>query len=100
MGPVFRRKATQALKQTCFTTTFKVVGMAQVQNRLSSLPERERRFYAEFARKKLAGALNQAHPGVEIRVGIIAADPNSDSSETPLALICEFPRAAAMKCWI
>src|ERR1035437_6284796 len=53
--------------------------------------------YAEFARKKLAGALNQAHPGVEIRVGVIAADPNpnSNSSETPLALVCEFPRAAS-----
>ncbi|HVU07291.1 MAG TPA: N-6 DNA methylase [Verrucomicrobiae bacterium] len=50
--------------------------------------------YAEFASKKLAGALRQAHPGVEIRVGVIAADPNSNSSETPLALVCEFPRAA------
>jgi hypothetical protein len=49
--------------------------------------------YAEFAEKKLAGALSQAHPGVEIRVGVIAADPNSNSSETPLALVCEFPRA-------
>jgi hypothetical protein len=51
--------------------------------------------YAEFAKKKLLGALKQAHPGVEIRVGIIAADPNSDSSEAPLALVCEFPRAAS-----
>ncbi len=51
--------------------------------------------YAEFARKKLAGALRQAHPGVEIRVGVIAADPNSNSSEAPLALVCEFPRAAS-----
>src|ERR1039458_9388154 len=51
--------------------------------------------YAEFASKKLTGALNQAHPGVEIRVGVIAADPNSNSSETPLALVCEFPRVAS-----
>jgi N-6 DNA Methylase len=51
--------------------------------------------YAEFARKKLVVALNQVHPGVEIRVGVIAADPNSNSSETPLALVCEFPRPAS-----
>jgi len=51
--------------------------------------------YAEFAEKKFAGALNQTHPGVKVRVGVIAADPNSDSSETPLALVCEFPRAVS-----
>lgn len=51
--------------------------------------------YAEFARKKLSGVLSQAHPGMEIRVGVIAADPNSDSSESPLALVCEFPRAVS-----
>src|SRR5260221_9988754 len=51
--------------------------------------------YADFAKKKLVGSLNQAHPGVEIRVGIIASDPNSDSSEAPLALVCEFSRAAS-----
>ena len=51
--------------------------------------------YADFAKKKLVGSLKQAHPGVEIRVGILASDPNSDSSEAPLALVCEFPRAAS-----
>ncbi len=51
--------------------------------------------YAEFAQKKLIGALSQTHPGLEISVGVIAADPNSDSSEAPLALICEFPRAVS-----
>jgi len=50
--------------------------------------------YADFARKKIQGALKIAHPGVEMKVGVIAADPNSDSSEGPLALVCEFPRAA------
>ncbi|MFA6546763.1 MAG: hypothetical protein WCS99_20265, partial [Limisphaerales bacterium] len=51
--------------------------------------------YAEFANKKLVGALRQSHPEVKIRVGLIAADPNSDSTEAPLALVCEFPRAAS-----
>ena len=51
--------------------------------------------YADFAKKKLVGSLKLAHPGVEIRVGIIASDPNSDSSEAPLALVCEFPWTAS-----
>jgi len=50
--------------------------------------------YADFAQKKIQGAVQIAHPGVAVKVGLIAADPNSDSSEAPLALVCEFPRAA------
>lgn len=50
--------------------------------------------YADFARKKIRGALKIAHPGVVVKVGVIAADPNSYTSEAPLALVCEFPRAA------
>ena len=52
------------------------------------------RVYADFARKKIQGAMRIAHPGTEVNVGIIAADPNSDSTEAPLAVVCEFPRAA------
>lgn len=51
--------------------------------------------YAEFARKKIQGAMEIAHRGVKVKVGVIAADPNSDSSEAPLALVCEFPHAAS-----
>lgn len=50
--------------------------------------------FAEFAQKKIQGALGFAHPGAKVEVGVIAANPNSDSSEAPLALVCEFPRAA------
>ena len=50
--------------------------------------------YADFAKKKIKGALNFAHRGTDVKVGVIAADPHSDSSEAPLALVCEFPRAA------
>jgi hypothetical protein len=53
------------------------------------------KIYAEYAQKKVIEALRQEHPGVEIHVGVLAADPNSDSSEAPLALICEFPRGAS-----
>jgi hypothetical protein len=55
------------------------------------------RVYAEFARKTIQGAMRIAHPGVEVNVGLVAADPKSDSSEAPLALLCEFPRAAEDK---
>ncbi len=51
--------------------------------------------YAEFAQKKIRSAMEVAHRGVDVRVGVLAADPNSDSSEAPLALVCEFPRAAS-----
>ena len=51
--------------------------------------------YADFAQKKFQRAMDAAHCGVELKVGVLAADPNSDSSEVPLALVCEFPRAAS-----
>ena len=50
--------------------------------------------YAQFAQKKIGGALKLAYPGTDVKVGVIAADPNSDHTETPLAVVCEFPRAA------
>jgi N-6 DNA Methylase len=55
------------------------------------------RVHADFARKKIEGAMRTEHPGVEVNVGIIAADPSSDSTEAPLAVVCEFPRAAGAK---
>lgn len=52
------------------------------------------RVYAEFARKKIGGALALAFPGLSVRVGVLAADPASDSTEKPLAVVCDFARAA------
>lgn len=51
--------------------------------------------YAGFAKKKIEAALNRLQQGILVKVGVIAADPNSDSSEAPLALVCEFPRVAS-----
>jgi len=51
--------------------------------------------FAEFAKKKIQRELHFAHRGATVEIGVIAADPNSDSSEAPLALVCEFPRAAS-----
>lgn len=67
-------------------------------------PDREQAFapsgaganaFVEFAQKKIQGALNSEHRGTAVKIGVIAADPNSDNSEAPLALLCEFPRAAS-----
>jgi type I restriction-modification system DNA methylase subunit len=49
--------------------------------------------HAGFARKKILEEIKRQHPGMELQAGIIAADPRTDTSEAPLALICEFPRA-------
>lgn len=53
--------------------------------------------FSDFAQKKIQIALDFAHRGVTVNVGVIAADPCSDSSEAPLALVCEFPRAASVE---
>lgn len=51
--------------------------------------------FADFAKKKIQSALNVYHPGVTVEAGVIAPDPYSASSDAPLALVCEFPRAAS-----
>jgi len=51
--------------------------------------------FADFAKKKIQSALNVYYPGVTVETGVIAPDPYSDSSDAPLALVCEFPRAAS-----
>ncbi len=50
--------------------------------------------YAEMARKKIGGALEQAFPGISVDVGVIVADPYSDRTENPLAVVCQFARPA------
>ncbi len=43
---------------------------------------------ANLAKRKLETAINQL--GVEVEVGILAANPDSDKTEDPLAIVCEF----------
>jgi N-6 DNA Methylase len=52
------------------------------------------RVYAEFAQKKIGGALKLNNPDIDVKVGIIAADPNAAGAEAPLAVVCEFLRGA------
>jgi len=43
---------------------------------------------ANLAKRKLKTAINQL--GIEVEVGILAANPNSNRTEDPLAIVCEF----------
>lgn len=43
---------------------------------------------ANLAKRKLKTAINRL--GVEVEVGILAANPNSNRTEDPLAIVCEF----------
>ena len=53
------------------------------------------KIFVDFAKKKIQSALDVYHPGITIEAGVIAPDPYSATSEVPLALVCEFPRAAS-----
>lgn len=48
--------------------------------------------YARLARRKLAEPLHQRSDGKDATVGVLSADPNSDDSDAPVAIVCEFPR--------
>jgi Eco57I restriction-modification methylase len=52
------------------------------------------RICAEEVRRKIASELRRQFPGVAVEIGILAADPNSDSTEAPIAIVCEFPSGA------
>jgi N-6 DNA methylase len=53
------------------------------------------KIYAEFARQKIGESLKRLRPDSDIRVGVLSYDPNSDGSEPPLALVCEFRNGAS-----
>ena len=51
--------------------------------------------YARLARQKLGGALGRLSDGAGVRVGVLSPDPEADSTEVPIAIICEFSRAVS-----
>jgi type I restriction-modification system DNA methylase subunit len=55
------------------------------------------RVFADFARQKIGEALRRKFPGLQVITGILAADPYSNSTEAPLAIVCEFPSGAGDK---
>lgn len=55
------------------------------------------RVFADFAQQKIGEALRRKYPGLQVATGILAADPHSNSTEAPLAIVCEFPSGAGDK---
>ncbi|WP_426732552.1 HsdM family class I SAM-dependent methyltransferase [Myxococcus faecalis] len=66
-------------------------------------PEREQvltptgegpKVYADFTKRKIEAELRRKFPTVQVHTGILAADPQDDSTAAPLAVVCEFPSGA------
>lgn len=49
--------------------------------------------YARQIRTKIGDALARFAKGVTVETGILTSNPDSDSSESPIAIICQFSRA-------
>jgi hypothetical protein len=50
--------------------------------------------YADFLRRKVGAALQRRFDNVLVKTGVLANDPSSSSTETPIAVVCEFPTGA------
>src|SRR5439155_17721719 len=51
--------------------------------------------YAEFAKTKIAESIRRQNPGLNINTGILAPNPDSADTITPLAVICQFSGGAS-----
>jgi hypothetical protein len=51
-----------------------------------------KRVLADSADRKIGGAVRRLTEDTGARVGILAPNPGTDVSDSPLALVCEFPR--------
>src|ERR1035438_7114228 len=51
--------------------------------------------YAEFAKQKIGVALHRKFNGLRVETGVLAADPTSDSTESPIAVVCQFQSGAS-----
>jgi hypothetical protein len=47
--------------------------------------------YAQVAREKLGRTITKLPDGHGVQIGVLAANPQGDSTETPIALVCDFP---------
>ena len=50
------------------------------------------RHYADRVAQKIGEALERTMSGVDVTTGILCADPHADTSEAPIAVICQFSR--------
>jgi type I restriction-modification system DNA methylase subunit len=47
--------------------------------------------YAGIAREKLGRTISKLSDGYGVQIGVLSANPQGDSTETPIALVCDFP---------
>ncbi len=55
------------------------------------------RVYADFAKRKIELALKRDFPNLAVETGVLAPDPCSIDTSSPLAIVCQFPRGAQLK---
>lgn len=53
------------------------------------------RHYADRVAQKIGGALKRMVPDVEVATGILCPDSHADTSESPIAVVCQFSRIVA-----
>jgi hypothetical protein len=53
--------------------------------------------FAHLAKEKLGKAIERLQDGTDVKVGILAANPENDATESPLAVVCEFHRTVSGK---
>lgn len=53
--------------------------------------------FSRLAKDKVGKAIERLQDGVGVKVGVLAASPEDDATESPLAIVCEFQRAASEK---
>ncbi|MFM7372482.1 MAG: SAM-dependent DNA methyltransferase, partial [Sphaerospermopsis kisseleviana] len=47
--------------------------------------------YAQIAKEKLGRTISKLSDGHGVQIGVLVANPQGDSTETPIALVCDFP---------
>jgi hypothetical protein len=78
-----------------FDTTYSQLGWpksADIMRPLGAGP----RLYSDLVGRKIGKPLQRYDPSASFRLGVLATDPASKTSDAPLALVCEFTRAASI----
>jgi len=47
--------------------------------------------YAQIAKEKLGRTISKLSDGHGVQIGVLSANPQGNSTETPIALVCDFP---------
>lgn len=55
------------------------------------------RLYADLVEKKIRNPLRRADKALQIKTGVLTADPSGKTSDAPLAIVCEFEKAPTAK---